>query len=150
MTDIISLLSAKNCDLDNLATKPVDKNDLHILVIVSNFIYLIGGLILLTHNHCTIGIALIIGWLISHIYHKDRSDTKWRILDRLLSAICIIYIIIIYYNKICSSTQIIFLLITVSCFIMSRRATITRDYNIYHSCWHILSGLFITQLILVH
>ena len=150
MSDIILLLSAKNRDLDNLATKPVDKNDLHVLVIVSNLIYLIGGLILLTFNHATMGIALIIGWFISHIYHKDRTNTKLRILDRLLSAICIIYIIIIYYNKICSSTQIIFLLITVSCFIMSRRATITRDYNIYHSCWHILSGLFITQLILVH
>ena len=125
--------------------------DSQLLTLISNLIYLICGIILLIHNKIIVGIGLIIMWYISHTYHKDRCNKYWSDMDMIFASLGFIYIMIKHFNQIICINKIIFLLIVISSYVISRiwdNLNHRNMYNICHSIWHIVSAIFITQILL--
>ena len=123
----------------------------NILTLISNLIYLICGVILLTKKKIIVGIGLIIIWYISHTYHNNRTNQFWSNMDMLFATIGFIYVIIKYFNQIFCFNKLMFLLIVLCCYIISRVCDNSNNiemYNICHSFWHILSAIFVTQILL--
>ncbi len=126
---------------------------MHILTLLSNFIYLFVGLYLLYEKRYGYGLIGILVWLVSHIYHNDKSNSAWNWkmnMDIIISSISFIMILIncrpvlfCMKNFIFLSTLFIFYGIGYYYYYHDME-----KYYFYHSIWHILSGLFLLFLIL--
>ena len=125
--------------------------DTNILSLLSNLIYLICGCILIMKKKLLFGILIIIMWIISHMYHSDRKNNFWNNLDMICATIGFIFILIKYSKHIFCSKNIIYLFILALFYILARKYDDNNNikmYNIYHSCWHIASAVFVTYIII--
>jgi hypothetical protein len=123
----------------------------NILSLLSNLIYLICGVILITKKKILFGILIIIMWLISHMYHSDRDNFFWNNLDMVCATLGLIFILIKYYKHIFNSKNIIYLFILALFYILARKCDNENNiqmYNICHSFWHITSAIFVTYIII--
>ena len=123
----------------------------NILSLLSNLIYLICGVILITKKKILFGILIIIMWLISHMYHSDRDNFFWNNLDMVCATLGIIFILIKYCKHIFCIKNIIYLFILALFYILARKCDNENNiqmYNICHSFWHITSAIFVTYIII--
>lgn len=123
----------------------------NILSLLSNLIYLICGVILITKKKLLFGILIIIMWLISHMYHSNRKNNFWNNLDMTCATLGFIFILIKYYKHIFNSKNIIYLFILALFYLLARKYDNTNNikmYNICHSFWHITSAIFVTYIII--
>jgi hypothetical protein len=118
--------------------------------IFSNYIYLFCGLYLFTQKLYIYGTIAIIVWFVSHMYHLDIDDCFWDRSDTIIATICFVFILINCKDVLCKK-YIIYLMLTLS-FLFSGIYFCRNDeihkYDIIHSIWHILSALFITNLVI--
>ena len=125
------------------------------LTLISNFIYLIGGLYLFYKKHYFYGFLGFLIWIISHIYHCDETNSEnlwnWKMnADIIISSISFIIVLINCHEILLCLKNIfllslLFLLFGISYYYYYKDIN---TYYIYHSLWHIFSGLFILYLIL--
>ncbi len=125
---------------------------MEILTLISNLSYLIVGIYLIYKEYYLYGIVTLIMWLISHIYHTDTDNDFWSSIDVLFATTCFIYISLKCYKTLFCLKFISLLVILLSVFAIgyynfNRNKEI---YNLVHSVWHILSGLFVLHLFLTH
>ena len=123
----------------------------NVLTLLSNLIYLICGIILITRKKIILGCGLIIIWYISHLYHKDRSNIFWSNTDMVFASLGFLYIIIKHFNQIFCFNKLIFLLVVFTFYIISRLYDNSNNigmYNIFHSFWHMSSAIFVTQILI--
>ncbi len=118
--------------------------------ILSNFIYLLCGLYLISQKMYLYGIIAIIVWFISHMYHLDRDDCFWRKSDMIVASICFVFVLIICKDILCKKYIIYFIIILSLLFtgMYFCHKKQYEKYDIIHSIWHILSGLVMTNLII--
>jgi hypothetical protein len=121
-----------------------------LLPIISNFAYLIIGILFILEKKYIYGFIGLIMWLISHMYHLDTCNHFWSKTDMIFAFICFLYILIKCHNQILCFQNIVLLIILLTvfsigfyCFHKKHR----KIYNIVHSIWHIFSALFILYLI---
>ena len=123
-----------------------------VLTLLSNFTYLIIGLYLIYKEYYLYGIVSLIMWLVSHIYHTDTDNNLWSNIDVIFATSLFIYILIKCKDTLLCIKFITLLLILLTIFGISLYYyKINREiYNIIHSLWHIMSGLFVLYLFLTH
>ena len=128
---------------------------MQILTLLSNMIYLFCSIYLVYKEHYLYGLLGFIIWLISHIYHCDKPSSQnlwnWKMnADIIISTMCFIIILINCHPVLLCLKNIfllslLFLLFGISYYYYYKDIN---TYYIYHSLWHIFSGLFILYLIL--
>ena len=125
--------------------------DMEILTLISNLSYLIIGLYLIYKEYYVYGIATLIMWLISHIYHTDTSNDFWSNIDVLFATSLFIFVLIKCRTTFLCVKFMLLLFILLLIFAIGVYYFDNKNiYNIVHSIWHILSGLFVLYLFLTH
>jgi hypothetical protein len=125
------------------------------LTIISNFIYLLCGLYLLYKKHYLYGIIAIFIWLISHIYHTDKTKDNlwgWKMnMDIFFSSIFFIILLIKCRSIILCIKNITLLFIVFILFIFGWYYYYVdmKKHYIFHSLWHIASALYILYIIIL-
>ncbi len=119
------------------------------LTIITNYIYLLAGIYMIFNKKYLYGIIAIVIWLISHLYHLDKSNNFWSKSDEIFASIAFIYVLIRCKQQIlCVKNITLLVILLIIHFIGRYYLKHNIDiYNIVHSIWHIYSAIFILYLI---
>ncbi len=123
-----------------------------LLNILSNYIYLILGIYLLTQKHYFFGVGFIIMWYASHKHHEDVKNKLWTNIDSYMALLGVSIILFKYFHKVNTIKNLLYLVLVLCFYLiasMNGRKNNIDMYNLWHSLWHIVSGLFLTYIILV-
>ncbi len=122
------------------------------LNILSNYIYLILGIYLLTQKYYFFGCGFILIWFASHKHHEDINNNLWSNLDSYIALLGVIIVIYKFFNKFNSIKNLLFFVLVLCFYLMAsmnRQKNNIDMYNLWHSLWHIVSGLYLTYIILI-
>jgi hypothetical protein len=122
------------------------------LTLISNYIYLIAGIILLIKKHLFFGCVFIILWFVSHKHHSNMNNDIWHYIDSCFALFCFAVVLYKCWRKINCAKNLLYLVLILSFYIMASTCWYEGNMKIYyvwHSLWHIISGLFVMYIILI-
>ncbi len=122
------------------------------LNVISNYIYLILGIYLLTQKYYVFGIGFILMWYASHKHHEDIKNTFWTNVDSYMALFGVAIVLYTCFHKLNCVKNLLYLVLVLCFFLiasMNSRKNNIDMYNLWHSIWHIVSGLFLTYIILI-
>jgi hypothetical protein len=129
------------------------KNNIKIVLIISNIIFLLYSIILLKQKK-SFSIIFFIIFLISSLFHYHQcysnNCTKYQIIDILVSISMAIFafIYVFLFNKKKLKNKNIYIYNIILCLICFNIYNNQINYIIFHSLWHILSAILLYELLI--
>ncbi len=122
------------------------------LNVLSNYIYLILGIYLLTQKQYFFGVGFIIMWFVSHKHHENIKNNFWTNVDSYVALFGFIVVLYKCFDKIHCIKNLLYLVLVLCFYLIASMNWYKNNinmYNLWHSLWHIVSGLFIAYIILI-